>query len=330
MSGDYSVKSGYWLAHKEKFSENIRLAEMNPSINEIKQKVWLIQTVPKIKALIWKVLGEAITVVDLIAKRRIQIDSKLQICGNDGESINHVLFSCTLARHIWAMSSFPCLDSGFDDISLFSNIHYVLNMSKSNKVPLEVRRTFPWLLWFMWKNRNGLFFEGKVCLASKVVEKAQKETELWFLAQSLEKKEDFGINQHKIWVKRKWSLPHAPWLKCNIGVAWSKEHHMGGASWILRNSIGKVLLHSIRCFSAIESLDEAKIQTHLWASESMVSHKVNRVFLDPQPYSLSMHYRDLTPDLPSLGMFLNFCWSFPIFMTGNWNQSMLIRIKELF
>lgn len=39
-SGEYSVKSGYWLAHKEKYSESIRLAEMNPSTNEILIKVW--------------------------------------------------------------------------------------------------------------------------------------------------------------------------------------------------------------------------------------------------------------------------------------------------
>ncbi|VVA91872.1 unnamed protein product [Arabis nemorensis] len=51
---------------------------------------------------------------------------------------------------------------------------------------------------------------------------------------------------------------------------------MGGASWIIRNSSGDVLLHRRRCFSDIDSL-EAKFQAHLLAFEGMVSHKIKRV-----------------------------------------------------
>lgn len=76
---------------------------------------------------------------------------------------------------------------------------------------------------------------------------------------------------------KKWKLPHAPWLKCNIGVYWSRKHKLGGASWILRNVRGKVLLHSRRCFNDIQSLDDAKLKTFVCVFESMKSHRINRV-----------------------------------------------------
>lgn len=164
------------------------MAEMNPSTNEIKKKIWSIQTVPKMKAFIWKAVSDAIPVVDLTAKRGISIDTRCQICGQEGESVNHVLFSCSLARQIWAMSCFPCPAGGFD-------IHYLLRSSKCSLIPLDIRRLFPWLLWFMWKNRNDLFFEGKVYLATEVVIKAREEADQWFLSQSLDKTTVTGTRQ---------------------------------------------------------------------------------------------------------------------------------------
>lgn len=85
-----------------------------------------------------------------------------------------------MARQVWAISLFACPAGGFDEVSLFSSIHYLLITIKSSFVPLETRRMFPWLFWFMWKNRNGLFFEGKLYLATERVSEAREEAELCF------------------------------------------------------------------------------------------------------------------------------------------------------
>lgn len=148
-------------------------------------------------------MSEAIHVVDLIAKRGMNIDSRFQICGHEGESVNHFLFSCPLTRHIWALSHIPWPPCGFDEVSLFSNIHYCLNMAKCSVIPLEIRRSFPWLLWFIWKNRNGLFFEGNISLATEIVIKAREESELWFFSQSLGSTVDPGMDPVKFRVKKK-------------------------------------------------------------------------------------------------------------------------------
>lgn len=98
--GAYSVKSGYWLINKKNKENGIQETEMKPSTNELKNEIWSLHTSPKLKAFLWKMLSEALPLVDLIAKRGMTIDSRCQICGLEGESINNVLFSCTLARQV--------------------------------------------------------------------------------------------------------------------------------------------------------------------------------------------------------------------------------------
>ena len=62
---------------------------------------------PKIKIFMWKALSNALSVNDGLLPRGLKIDLRCQRCGMEGESINHVLFSCPAARHVWAQSNFP-------------------------------------------------------------------------------------------------------------------------------------------------------------------------------------------------------------------------------
>lgn len=77
------------------------------------------------------------------------------------ESINHVLFDCTFARHIWAQSNFPFPKDGFNGKSIHVNIFYLLRCLKNVLIPIEIRR-FPWILWIIWKHQNMMIFEGNV------------------------------------------------------------------------------------------------------------------------------------------------------------------------
>lgn len=99
-SGDYTVRSGYWLFNQLNKANLIRDAEMLPSVNDIKAKVWTLKTAPKIRSFLWRVMTGAISVNDRLQSIRIKVDPRCQPCGVETETINHVLFSCSLARHI--------------------------------------------------------------------------------------------------------------------------------------------------------------------------------------------------------------------------------------
>lgn len=160
-SGEMTVKSAYWLASSLKAEANVLEAFMNPSVNVLKEKVWKVLTVPKIRVFIWKALSAALPTADLIRPRGIQIDDRCQTCGRENESIKHTLFECSFARQVWPVSTVPYPNGGFDDGSVFANINFLLNLTELKQMTMEDKRGWPWILWNLWKRRNEMLFEGR-------------------------------------------------------------------------------------------------------------------------------------------------------------------------
>ncbi|XP_018435286.2 uncharacterized protein LOC108807498 [Raphanus sativus] len=277
-SGAYSVKSGYWLAYQEKSKETRQRAEALPSINPLKTQIWKVSTAPKIRLFVWKALSQALPVADLLIDRGMKCDDRCQLCGCEGESVNHVLFSCHLARKCWALSNIPSPRGGFSQGSLYQNMNYLLKMSKNAKLEIEITRCWPWILWYLWKSRNTFIFEGKSFEAEEIIKKAIDETEAWFLAQQVQS----GMERAETEVATrdlncpKQSIP-AGWVLCEFDMDWSKHSQEMGVAWIVREESGKVLMHSRRAFSNIKSVGEAKLQVWMWVLESMKSLKKSKV-----------------------------------------------------
>lgn len=276
-SGNFTVSSAYKLAQEMKIKELYPEVLMQPSINSIKERVWKITTAPKIRTFIWKALSEALPVVDLISKRGLSIDSRCQVCGLEGESIHHVLFDCDPARQTWALLRIPHPQFGFQNGSIFSNINYLLNVKTSNREVADEKRAWPWVLWFIWKSRNDLLFNGRRWDPEEIKEKAILDAEEWFLAQEVEEETVKKELRSASRPKRRWTPPPQGWLNCNIAFEWNKNSKLLGVAWVVRNHRGVVLLHSRRAFASINSLEDARFETLLWAVESMTSLRYNKV-----------------------------------------------------
>lgn len=100
---------------------------------------------------------------------------------------------------------------------------------------------------------------------------------LGFLAQTVEIEHDlrqflYNALSHRIWI-----LLTPFWIKYNLAYSWDKQTNLVAVSWLLRNHIGKVLLHSRHVVAGIGSLAEANLQ--LWAINSMSNLTYLRLFL---------------------------------------------------
>ncbi|KAL1225411.1 putative mitochondrial protein [Cardamine amara subsp. amara] len=323
-SGEYSVKSGNWLANQNQKEDLILLADALPSLNGLKNKVWSLLTVPKIKVFIWRVLSDALPVVDLLKIRGLKGDTHCQICGLEGESINHVLFTCTFARQMWALSRFHGPKEGFDALYVHFNFFYLLQVSKKVTFPLEIRRLFPWILWRIWKNRNFFLFEGKLFPQLETQRKIEEDAEEWFFSQEIHQKVETQNERFEIkgsswlppphdWLKcnveewffsqeinqevetqnerfeidgSSWLPPPHDWLKCNVGFTWIKKKRLLGAGWILRDKHGKVTIHSRRSFAFIDSRIKAKLCVTRWAIEDVGDLKISKVIFAVEPNEL--------------------------------------------
>lgn len=276
-SGEYSVKSGYWLAFKTNKVDIILAATIEPSINGLKELVWAINTSPKIKMFLWRVLSAALPVSDQLEHRGMTVDIRCQICGEEGESINHVLFTCAVARQLWAMSGVPTPMNGFEGSAIYANFQYLCDTKKNCRVALEVRNLFPWVLWRLWKNRNKFCYEGKNFCPMETMGKIKEDMEEWFLAHAFTQREESSDNNTSVASQKNWEPPPLNWVKCNIGASWSKTKNLGGCAWVVRNSEGVVLLHSRRAFSNCQNKREVLLTSLTWAIDSMHSHNLNRV-----------------------------------------------------
>ncbi|KAG7549361.1 Reverse transcriptase domain [Arabidopsis thaliana x Arabidopsis arenosa] len=271
-NGIYSVKSGYELSSRKAHPSLFKDAELNPSISPLLDSIWKIQTAPKIKVFIWKALKGAIAVEDRLRTRGIHNKDGCLMCEEEIETVNHILFQCPLARQVWAVANVPFPVSGFGD-SIFANISHLLQLSQMNTIPQDLRFVNSWILWILWKNRNKLLFEGEGSQVTKIVAKALDDGKQWLLAQNKGKQiEKLHREQSSDWIP-----PLNGDLKCNIGFAWSKKKALAGASWIVRNSVGNVLLHSRRSYSQVHSLFDAKIKSWEWALDSMNKHHLENV-----------------------------------------------------
>ncbi|KAG2327641.1 hypothetical protein Bca52824_010369 [Brassica carinata] len=277
-SGLYTVNTGYDLAFHVNKKELLQCHTEKPSLNPLKAQVWQVQTPSKLKVFLWKALSGALPVFDALRDPGMKCEMICQTCGMDGESVNHVLFSCSLARQVWALSGFPHPPGGFDELSIFANVCYLLKTWHLKKEMRVITKNFPWILWYLWKNRNSLLFEGFIYNGEQTYMKAVDEACLWFLAQEVEQARNEETTREISSYLGTWIAPPSGFFKCNVGMRWLKKKREVGAVWVLTDSGGMTLLHSRRSFSDVWSKEEAYFLSMVWAVESMISHKCLRVY----------------------------------------------------
>ena len=66
-------------------------------------KGWKLNLPPKLKMFWWKVLHNGLPVADNLRKRGINIYSYCQVCGEEIETVQHMLMRCRVAKEIWSL-----------------------------------------------------------------------------------------------------------------------------------------------------------------------------------------------------------------------------------
>lgn len=92
-NGEYTVKSGYNLLRTMKGQSS------SPSLNFYKS-IWKHHIPSKIQHFWWRVLHDSLPVAVKLKQKRVLKSSICQVCGDDEETINHLLFACRVSREI--------------------------------------------------------------------------------------------------------------------------------------------------------------------------------------------------------------------------------------
>ncbi|KAF2579165.1 hypothetical protein F2Q68_00002258 [Brassica cretica] len=118
--------------------------------------------------------------------------------------------SYTLKSDVWNSIGYPLPPSGFSVNSVFLNFHYLLECSKNKNIDWSLRRSFPWVLWHLWKAREdaGLSFQVNYPEAPPSIPTVLS-----------------GPVHYSVWKK-----PRAGDLKCNVASSWINWQTQSGAS----------------------------------------------------------------------------------------------------
>ncbi|CAG7906352.1 unnamed protein product, partial [Brassica rapa] len=267
--GIYTSRSGYRFVDSLPEEDGSISTSLPPLEKYLWKSLWKIRAPPKIKHFLWKALSGALAVMERLRSRGIQVDSACKVCNGGIESICHLLFSCPMAKDTWERSSIKLPVAG---------LYHLLEMSRKSPKDSDTM-FFPWILWHLWKARNGLAFEKIHYSSVSVLSKARAEAAVWFELNTAQTEEVQHSGNGTASIVA-WSKPPLGYLKCNIGVSWLNAQTNCGVAWILRDNKGKPILHSRRSFTNVETKREAELMAIHWAVSDMTNTRQQRILFE--------------------------------------------------
>ena len=105
-SGKFTVKSAYALALEEQ--KHIAMVDYSNGMawRKIWKTIWHLNVPQKIKHFAWKAGHDILATKMNLAKRKITPNGVCELCGQDEETVCHLLWFCDHAKELWTTSKF--------------------------------------------------------------------------------------------------------------------------------------------------------------------------------------------------------------------------------
>ncbi|XP_056851708.1 uncharacterized protein LOC130500775 [Raphanus sativus] len=173
-TGEYTTKSGYNLAITAKTAHQDHPLDWQKCI-------WSLKTSPKIKDFLWRVARKAIPVSANLATRGFPT-FPCKLCGGIEDDL-HTFLLCPVAQEVWTLAPLTPQPQ-----VLIPSIYHIIKAG-AQFIPLPpIGLTYPlwpWILWRLWKARNGLVFENRTTTAQEILSMAIKDAKEWQDAQGI-------------------------------------------------------------------------------------------------------------------------------------------------
>lgn len=101
-NGEYSVKSGYYVANQERTKDEGEKPSTSLVINtNLWAIIWKLKVPHKIRHFWWRACSNCLATKENLLKRRCGQSQMCPICNQFDETIEHMLFDCHWARAVW-------------------------------------------------------------------------------------------------------------------------------------------------------------------------------------------------------------------------------------
>lgn len=213
--GSYTVKRGYSLMENLSAQREATRSPQEKQLITLKKAVWKIATLPKIKMFLWRALSGAIAVTDRLNSRGLNLNPMCQVCKQDRETINHLLFHCSSAEEIWNISGFPMPALGFSQ-SLEDNFQFVFNLLSNQSNTNAATRALPWPFGIYGRRETPCFTPILKSLEHSwyKTRRRLKEAALWFVAN--DKGQEMEQQNEEMNKRERWAPLETGLIKFNM------------------------------------------------------------------------------------------------------------------
>ncbi|KAK9993090.1 hypothetical protein SO802_022793 [Lithocarpus litseifolius] len=152
-SRTFSVKSAYHVGLR---LSNSVMGEHSLANQDkgLWNKVWSLNTPPKVRNFIWRACSDILPTRVNLQRRKVQVDPKCGLCGQQDETTNHVLWECPFARCTWSLVRGKIQKSN----SIASCFH-LLTRQMIGRLPKKELEVWAMISWSLWNAHNKFHFE---------------------------------------------------------------------------------------------------------------------------------------------------------------------------
>lgn len=278
-TGCYTTQSAYRMLSTLHETKSPAYRPLPPVEKQLWKSIWKLKTTPKIRHFLWRALSGALAVAEGLQSRGLHNNTTCLACGQASETICHVLFTCPTAVEAWRLAGIHSPPAGFSQSSVFLNLHYLVAGTKKQRNDQDNLKSFPWIMWHLWKGRNSLVFEKSRFTPHSILAKALEEAEIWTQAQQPDQATHMALESTNSSVDA-WEKPPSEMVKCNVGMAWVDAGPVNGSSWILRDDHGQPLQHSREALTGSSSKMESDLKSLLWAVQAMGDLRYKKILFE--------------------------------------------------
>ena len=221
------------LALEEKTPNTMADCSDESTRRKIWKSIWQMKTPQKIKHFAWKAGRNILATKSNLTQRRIISDGTCDLCGQEQETVCHLLWTCDHAKEVWRNNKFAFT---FEILSHWSFLDVVAQLQRCDQSRPRQLEQFISVCWGIWKNRNDLRMGGKGRVGRTVLKNAIHLVEEFRVANEAITEQRMGPE-----ATVSWKPPSHGLYKINLDGAVFSKNKQVGAGVIIRNEVGEVI-----------------------------------------------------------------------------------------
>ncbi|OMO94917.1 reverse transcriptase [Corchorus capsularis] len=238
-SGVYSVKSGYASQKAATRHSTCSRASSSHQIDKRLWKViWSIKAPSKVKVFLWRMCRHALATNEELWKRKCLDEPICVLCGEDVESVEHLILLCPWTRKVWWQGCFG-LKICIERVRTIDQwlLEIFMEVSKLSKEAVSLKTTIAYTCWVIWNSRCKAVMEHKEVSGDKVIQ--------WIQSAASEFLSIWDQNTHQVSKPLKqvccWERPKEGWCKVNCDGAYCSKTSKAGIGIIIRDHNGNLI-----------------------------------------------------------------------------------------